>query len=93
MPPRNFGPAVRAFRQHHDLKLTWFARRAGMAPSQLSVLERGRRRARPRAILSVASACRAVGASTDELAHLFELGVTELAQASVKRQLGSEDHL
>ena len=80
MPQPRFGAAVRDFRTAKDLNLTWLAREAGVAPSHLSNLERGERRPRPRSLLSITAACRRAGASADEMARLYELGVGDLVE-------------
>lgn len=86
----SFGTTLRQFRTSKDVKLTWLAREAGVAPSHLSTLERGQRRARAGALLSITAACRRAGASADDVARLLELGVTELAAAPARRRRETE---
>lgn len=85
MSEQPFGAELRAYRQRRELKLTWFARRAGVAASVLSTLERGQRRLRPGHLVRMAEACRAIGVSHEELAHLLEVGVSEIAEGRRRR--------
>ncbi len=78
---RSFGEQVRAFRETHDLKLTWFAGAAGVSPALLSTVERGRRRVGVRVLRGVLKASRLAGGSAEDIANIAEAGVAELERA------------